>query len=94
MERYYIDSFECAYFGLNSSTGNKKTLNFNGKTKDELIKEAFRAVELYNNDFTPQDIKYDIRIEYIKSRKYKYVCYYTYSNITDEVTLSDKLKVK
>ena len=90
----YINQFDSAYFGLNSNTGNKKTKNYNGKTEAQLISEAFTAYKLYNNESTPENIKDDLRQQYFEAKKYKYVCYYTYSVFTDKITLPDNLKAK
>jgi len=89
----YISQFDSAYFGLNSNTGNKNTLNYNGKTKEQLTIEAFTACKIYNNESTTYIIKTELLETYYESIRGKFAIFYSYSLFTDKMTLKENLKM-
>jgi len=89
----YINQYDSAYFGLNTTTGNKKTLNYNGKTKQQLINEAFTACKLFNDDSITYDIKDELLQTYYESIRGKFVIYYKYDLSNGVMKLNDKLKM-
>ena len=91
----FIKLYDCAFNGLNSTKGNKQVdyyLDYNGRTKKELVEEAFKAYNFYNDRNAPNYIKDIYPHIYYKSKDEGCVCYFIYDEKTDSIRLKASLK--
>lgn len=67
-------------------------MNYNGKTKQQLINEALTAFQVFNDINTSLQVKEDIKQAYFESYRAKHVIYYQYDYSLDEIKLIPSLQ--
>jgi predicted GIY-YIG superfamily endonuclease len=93
-EKEYINKYDSALNGLNSTNGNKQItqiLDYDGKTKEYLIEEAFLAYNSFHYYSTPKWLKEVFINIYNYSKENEYVCYYVYDSKENTVRLKSIL---